>query len=1308
MKLKFLLFLLLFNVPLTVFSAKDTKKILILVEGNYDLKSQATAEGREMANLLGHFKTLVDIRGVNTYLHQDMAQFDAVFYIGFDQHATIPTVLAQDILKANKTIVWINTGISDFSNNFGMSAKFGFKIIGYQEHSVYDHVISDEKIFTKGTAAINLIKVVDANKVQIIARAFNDKSKKETPYIVRSGNFWYVADSPFRLADETDRYLLFADLLHEILNEKHPALHSAIIRIEDINPNSSPEQVRDMAECLANRNIPFLIGVSPFYINPTEGTRFSLSERPDMVDALKYAVEKGGTIVMHGTTHQYRGLTGDDCEFWDALSAKPISDETEENISSKIETGINEFMKNGLYPLLWETPHYTASILSYNIIAKYFSTACEQVIAMDDKEEGQYFPYIIYKSIYGQKIYPENLGYVPMSPIIDTERVYINKILKNAQMIHSSVRDGIASFYYHSFLRTDLLEELVDGIKDMGFEFVDLRNVTNSVHCSDKVIISGSQTFDINLSDTYLNEAYFDRKGDNVKQVISSTRLKGKITKTIDLLPGYFYKAEPVDFKVKELTFKEKVENEIKTINRSLFESEQTWKEARVGLFWLKSPRGAASNDQLSFAAALKTVNIFVDTLFLNSTYNLSNYNLLVIPYAVADSITDDQLKIFTQFVKHGGSLITDRRNKLVDALGFEFTKTQINVRNVRNMFYISEQILWKYPALTYKIELSSDDEILCEDVGSKSAVAIGRMVGKGRVIYFNTPFDPNSTLGYSRYPYLIDYIKSYFNLMPVVKRDNLEFYFDPGFRQNTSIEISIKLWVRNGIHIVHVAGWHEYPKYKYDYARLIRLAHANGILVYAWIEPPQVSQKFWLDHPQWREMNYKGVDVRPSWRYPMALTDDSCLKAMMKAYSTLLNSYDWDGVNLGELYFESNNGLKDPNMFTPMHPSAEKEVFQKYGFHIQDLFHRYSGYFWEDNDEYTQDLIKYRLDKILNLHEFFLKNIYQISQKKKGFQIIVTVMDSYGSPELKEGYGVNIEKIIELQKKYGFMLQVEDPQNKWSTSPLRYQSMGDFYAGKMDRNKLMLDLNILKFRTIENITPFPTLTQTGTESFHLIHSSALGAPRFTVYSEASVNPQDIPYFSYASASVVNCKTTLHGYSVTSSFSFELKLPNNIHVIYIDGQPLEGIRDNIYLIPAGEHEIVTDKQDISGFSTLALQPMIVSFTGNLLSFKYDIQKVMLSYESEGRALLALDRTVSNILVDEQPYHYDIMKGNDCISVFLPKGKHTITIITGNKLSFGINITSLWSTMAIVIFGVLAVALLLLLYIILKIIRRHAD
>ena len=196
----------------------------------------------------------------------------------------------------------------------------------------------------------------------------------------------------------------------------------------------------------------------------------SLSDKPDLVDALQYMVHNGGTIVMHGVTHQYKGVTAVDYEFWDDNTGGPIKGETEEADARKIEMGIQEFMKNDLYPLVWETPHYTASFTLYKTVAKYFSTACEQRLSIEDADFSQFFPYIINKDLFGQTIYPENLGYVPLNPDKAASRASVDELLKNAKA-QLYIRDGIATAFFHAFLDLDLLKQLADGLEELGYTF---------------------------------------------------------------------------------------------------------------------------------------------------------------------------------------------------------------------------------------------------------------------------------------------------------------------------------------------------------------------------------------------------------------------------------------------------------------------------------------------------------------------------------------------------------------------------------------------------------------------------------------------------------------------------------------------------------------------------------------------------------------------------------------------------------------------------------------------------------------------
>jgi uncharacterized protein YdaL len=1299
---------LLAILPAHSLAADTPKTVLIVCEGSSNLKNPAIGIGRQLGALLGHFNTAVTIKGVNDYVPREMYHYDFIFYNGFQANSPVPAKFADDVMRMDKKVIWLNTGFKEFSAHPGVAEKFGFVVTSVDSVSRYNSVKYNGHLFSKGEQNINVVQMTRKSPATVVATAASSQARKEVPYIVQNGLFTYFADSPFAYADEGSKYLLFADMLHDILGEQHEESHSALIRIEDVTPMENPENLREIADILSSRNIPFLVGVVPFYVNPSENVRISLSDKPEIVDALKYMVENGGTIVMHGVTHQYKGVTASDYEFWDESTNAPIKGETTEGIARKLEMGIQEFMKNGLYPLVWETPHYTASFQLYQTVAKYFSTAMEQRLGMEDFDYSQFFPYLIHKDLFGQTIYPENLGYIPLDPDMDKNEASVRTILDGARN-NLYVRDGFASNFFHAFVDLDLLKQIVDSVQAMGYTYMDMREQTHWVKAKDRVILCGSQAYTITLDDQYLAEGYFARNGEPLKRSTSEQRQKGPVTKEITLEPGQFYKAEPTEFTERPLSFMDQVMLKAKRITDRVFSTEETWRQARPVILWNYHARGAAYNDQASFTAAFNSVNIKVDTIFVGQEINLAPYNLVIVPQTFVDSLRSDQYDMLREFVEQGGNLITDGKNDLADELGIKFADKQFRVSKVRDRYFPEEHISWRYPELVRRFDASDVEEVFCLDEVSEAPLAIGKKLGKGKVIFFATRFDPQSQLGYSQYPYLLEYVRKYCRLGPVMRRDNVEVFFEPGSRRNISTETLVKQWVSEGVRIIHAAGWHQWSKYTYDYARLVSLAHANGILVYAWLEPPQVSQKFWQDHPEWREKNFKGEDVRPSWRYPVALTDPKCVDAMINEYRNILQSFDWDGVNLAELYFEAARGLEDPELFTPMHPSAREAIRHKYGFDLAAIFDHSSPWYWRTNPEVKHAITEFRVAKLQEAYEKLFGMFGDVEKARPGFQVVVTAMDSYGSPELREYIGVDMNSIIGLQKKYSFYLSVEDPEHLWSTSPVRYVNIGRSYAKLVgDSSKVMLDLNILDLQErSQKVTPFPTLVQTGTECFHLIRSAAEGAPRMVIYSESSVNPQDFIFLPYALASAVDYRPDQAGYVVNSPYSFTVRLPQDYLEVHIDGIPLSPARENSFVVPAGEHQLVFHTAS-TNLSSYALQPRILSITGNLLSASYNNRTMDFAYESSTRTLVSVNREPTQVRVDGTDYPYTAMKGNDCFTIFLPEGKHRVSLAAGDPFSYGVSLTSFWSSTAIAIFGGVAIALLLLMYALLVIVRKRYN
>ena len=1278
---------------------QGTKSVLVLYEPGPTQVASGLGDARQLRQLLGHFRTDVTIESADTYKTNGMARFDVTFFIGYTRAYTPPPLLLRDAYAARRTFVWLNSGLSEFGRTYDLATRFGFVAQGFDTTSVFDSVQAADHHFTKSEPNANVLKVVDPSRCQVLATTTSSRTKLTVPYAIRSGSFWCLVDSPFSYATEADRYLYFADLLHEILNEDHPRSHSALIRIEDTNPFSDPASLRAIADLLAGRRIPFLVGVIPFYVNPATQTRVAMSEKPDYVDALRYVMEHGGTIVLHGTTHQYKGESASDYEFWDESRNRILPMDSKEYVERKLRDGVVECIKNGVYPLVWETPHYSASTLDYSLIAEHFSTAMEQRLVIDNLDYSQYFPYLIKRDMYGERILPENLGYIPLDPESSKEQEAVDKLLSFAK-VNLAVRDGFVSGFFHPFVKIEFLAHLVDGIRTLGYTFVDVREMPNTVVMDDRAIASGSATVKLTLADQYLLESWIDGDGQVVRREMSAARLHGPVQRELKLPTRWIYVAEPREYRERTLSLWEKAKNRASILLARVSTTEESHRPADALFLYDPQATGGASNDQMSLVAPFLALNIPVEQLPLtpNLAFDTRDHNLVILPYTVTEALTDTQVQAIKAFVSGGGNLVMDFRNQLATALGVKFLDSTLLIERVRDQLFPDEPLHWKSGEVMNKFETTDDDEVLASDEVTGIPVVIGRHHGRGRFILFGTRFDPASTGGYSRFPFLVNYVEHFFNLTPLIRREQLEMYFDPGYRHTVSIEQLVSRWAAAGIRILHVGGWHEYAKWTYDYRHLISLCHANGILVYCWLEPPQVNEKFWREHPEWREKNFKGEDVRPSWRFPVALTEPTCLNATIGFYRKLLASNDWDGVNIAELCFEAGRGMKDPQLVTPLHPSARNEFKRQSGFDPIELFDPVSPRFWRREPSMLAAFGRYRVAKVVQLHDVFLNMTDEVARTKPGFKVIVTIYDSLAAPDLRNWLGVDAAQIAALRERHDFNLQVEDPESMWSTDPRRYEAIAARYAGLITPPDFALDLNLLSFRAENAITPFPTRIQTGTEAAWLVNSAARGAQRVAIYSESSINQQDLAFLPAAYAARTKVTRVEDGWAIKTPTPIVLQLASDVQEVWRDNQRLHTLGGGRFLLPVGSYTVLEVEPTLQALQPGVPDSHLLSITGDLLFQRSSQRSVTFGYRSDNRCIATLTRQPFALFVDGHETPFEALKGDGREAIMLPPGEHSILLVTQSPVSYGVDITSFWSSYVIVIFGVLAVGLLASLYV----------
>ena len=480
-------------------------KVLVLYDTTNAWAHIGELHAQMAANLVGHFGTAT-IKPVVNYTQGEMAAYDAVIYNGSTWDEPIPTAFLDDVIAETRPVIWINRNIWHLASRVGFTEKYGWHWAHFDEDDVQQILYKGQLLRRdpNNPRGIMDYTVLQPSKISTIAEAVRPDGSK-FPWALKSENLTYIGESPFSYVGENDRYLIFADMLYDVLAPHTPERHRAMVRLEDVGCDADPNELRAIASYLYSARVPFSFGVYAWYKNPygaeNDGRPESikLSDRAcrPVVDAIKYMMARGGTMIMHGYTHQvdgmranpYNGKSGDDFEFFTAHVDEndyvrydgPVPNDSTQYVYGRVAAAANEFRKAKLpIPSIWEFPHYAASALDYRAIANLFPTVYERRLYFDNNLEGgtvdhskmagQYFPYVV-KDIYGQKVLPENIGNIETESFNHHPITLPPELISRAQK-NLVVRDGFASFFYHPHLGVALLKQTVEGIKGLGYTFV--------------------------------------------------------------------------------------------------------------------------------------------------------------------------------------------------------------------------------------------------------------------------------------------------------------------------------------------------------------------------------------------------------------------------------------------------------------------------------------------------------------------------------------------------------------------------------------------------------------------------------------------------------------------------------------------------------------------------------------------------------------------------------------------------------------------------------------------------------------------
>jgi len=247
----------------------------------------------------------------------------------------------------------------------------------------------------------------------------------------------------------------------------------ALIRFEDVGPGGRYATLEDLGklravlEYMAEQGIPYQVAVIPRFRTmdqsgswqeagiddpqPTESTQA-------FIQLLHYMQDHGGTLGVHGYTHQYGDLRRADEQQQSGIGnefqvpGEPAS-QSAEYARSRAALGFAAFQTAGLQADFWETPHNEATAEQRAVFRSFHGLQYECL------EKRDLEPAYIDNS---NTPYAAGIGAVQ----VPTPLYYIEGGAGSANSVESLLRrlvffSGLASLFYHPFLEFPFLEPVL-------------------------------------------------------------------------------------------------------------------------------------------------------------------------------------------------------------------------------------------------------------------------------------------------------------------------------------------------------------------------------------------------------------------------------------------------------------------------------------------------------------------------------------------------------------------------------------------------------------------------------------------------------------------------------------------------------------------------------------------------------------------------------------------------------------------------------------------------------------------------------
>lgn len=593
---------------------------------------------------------------------------------------------------------------------------------------------------------------------------------------------------------------------------------------------------------------------------------------------------------------------------------------------------------------------------------------------------------------------------------------------------------------------------------------------------------------------------------------------------------------------------------------------------------------------------------------------------------------------------EQGAFLILEGDSTIARALGIQRQDRQIPTRGVVDTHNPRVPIAWERVVDTPVFSLPESAEVFCFERWKKAPLVAGFRRGAGGILW--TAISPGSK-GHERLPYLLHALRDLGADAPV-RSSRLWAFYDPSYRSRADLDWMARRWRKAGIGGLHVAAWHFFEPDTERDARLRQLidaCHRNAISVYAWLELPHVSDQFWEKHLEWREKTALGQDAHLDWRRLMNLANPDCRAAVAAGIRELISRFDWDGINLAELYFESLHGPANAARFTPMNEDVRREFQRSHGFDPLRLFQSSA------DPKKLRLFLDWRANLATRLQREWLSELEALRKQKPHLDLVLTHVDDRFDRSMRDSIGADAAALLPHAEASRATFLIEDPATVWHLGPERYAEIRRRYEPLTTApGRLAIDINIVeRYQDV-----YPTKQQTGTELFQLVRRASAAFPRVALYFEASILSADVPFLPAAAAAFRRLERVREKLVVDS--------PQGIGVRWATPALVNG-----RLWPVWDGETVWAPPGPVVIEPAQTMPpvRILDCNAELKGASVLKQGVEFSYESQGRAFVVVNTRIREIELDGEVARAAVLEHPEGYTLVLPPGQHVVTLRAGS-------------------------------------------